>query len=204
MALNATDKGGSSFPPIPEGQHYAITTAIYDLGTQLNEKFGNYAQKVLIQWELPDERIDIEKDGETLNLPRATSKQYTLSLHEKATLRKDLESWRGKSFTEKELDGFDVLVLAGIPCMLQIIHRKVDTKTYANIVTITPVPRGMPKREPENPIRTFSLEDNDSFPEGMPQWIQDIVQKSEEFGMREYYTQGNDEPPPPGEEDIPF
>src|SRR3990167_3685661 len=34
------------------------------------------------------------------------SKFYTLSLSEKANLRKDLEGWRGKSFTESELEGF--------------------------------------------------------------------------------------------------
>jgi len=203
MGLMANDKGGG-FDPIPEGLHYAICTAVYDLGTHFSEKFSKSAHKVMIQWELPEERIEIEKDGEKLNLPRATSKQYTLSLHEKSILRKDLTSWRGKSFTEKELEGFDVMVLAGIHCMIQVIHVKKDTKTYANIATITPVPKGMPKKTPENPVRTFSLDDDDSFPEGMPQWVQDIIQESEEFEMKDYMPQGNDEPPPPGDDDIPF
>ena len=201
MGLIASDKGGG-FDPVPEGLHYAICTAVYDLGTQFNEKFGKSARKVLVQWELPEERIDIEKDGEKLNLPRAISKQYTLSLHEKAQLRKDLESWRGKAFTEKELEGFDVMVLAGISCMVQIIHKKKDAKTYANIATVTPVPRGLPKKSPENPVRTFSMEDDAEFPQGMPEWIQEIIKGSEEFEMKDYYPP--DEPPPPGDEDIPF
>lgn len=202
MPILASDKGGG-FDPIPEGLHYAICTAVYDLGTQFSEKFGKSSRKVLIQWELPEERIDIEKDGEKLNLPRATSKQYTLSLHEKALLRKDLESWRGRSFTEKELAGFDILVLAGIPCMLQIIHKKKDAKVYANIVTITPVPKGMPKKQPENPIRTFSIDDDKCMPEGMPEWIQNIIKESEEYRDKEYCS-SNDDPPPPGDDDIPF
>jgi len=36
------------------------------------------------------------------------SKRYTMSLGEQSTLRKDLESWRGKKFTPEELQGFDL------------------------------------------------------------------------------------------------
>jgi len=103
--------------------HKAICYGVYDLGTQFNETFGNKNHKVLLQWELPEARIDIQKDGEDLNLPRAQSKIYTLSLHEKANLRKDLESWRGKSFTATELEGFDLKNLLGVDCQLQVIHK---------------------------------------------------------------------------------
>jgi len=206
MSLTAKDSGGSSFPPVPQGQHYAITTAIYDLGTQVSERFGNVSRKVLIQWELPEQRIDIEKDGEKQNLPRAISKQYTLSLHEKANLRHDLESWRGKTFTEKECEGFDVLVLLGVPCMLQILHKNKDGKTYSNISTITPVAKGTPKKQPENPLRTFSFEDGSNIPEGTPEWIQKIIEQSEEWQMKDYYPDSDSgvEQPQYSDDDIPF
>ena len=35
-------------------------------------------------------------------------KDYKNSLHEKAGLRKDLEAWRGRRFTDAELAGFDL------------------------------------------------------------------------------------------------
>ena len=140
MGLTAKDKGnGKDFEPIPEGMHHAICYGLYDLGTQYNERFGKSAHKVLIQWELPNQRIEIEKDNETLDLPRATSKIYTLSLHEKSNLKKDLASWRGKSFTPEELEGFDLRAILGINCTLQIIHNKKDGNTYSNVATIVPI-----------------------------------------------------------------
>ncbi|MHA1379626.1 MAG: hypothetical protein ACTSRG_14730 [Candidatus Helarchaeota archaeon] len=45
-----------------------------------------------------------------------------MSLHAKATMRKFLESWRGKKFTKEELEGFDLQKILGKPCQLQIIH----------------------------------------------------------------------------------
>ena len=38
--------------------------------------------------------------------PFLVRRRYTASLHEKSALRKDLESWRGRAFTNVELDGF--------------------------------------------------------------------------------------------------
>ena len=175
MGLIATDEGGASFDPIPEGIHHAICTSVYDLGIQFNEKFNTKKHEVLIQWELPEQRIQIESDEGIKDMPRATSKRYTLSLHEKANLRKDLECWRGKAFNSKELEGFDIFVLLGINCQIQIIHNTKGNKTYANISTILPLSGGMTKKEPENPLRSFSFEDNTEIPEGTPDWIKEII-----------------------------
>ena len=51
-------------------------------------------------------RLDLidETHGRRFDVARV----YTLCLHERAALRKDLESWRGRKFTEQELDGFDL------------------------------------------------------------------------------------------------
>ena len=205
MALYAKDEGGKDFDPVPAGIHVAICTAVYDLGTQFNEKFNNHTRKVLIQWELPDQRITIQdKDsGQDLDLPRVISKTYTLSLHEKANLRKELEGWRGKSFTEQELEGFDILKLLGVCCQIQIIHKKTEKRTYANIVAIFPLPKEQWK-EPENPLRSFSFDDGGKIPDGTPDWIKEIICGSDEWEMRTYnsYALAGDEPPP--NNDIPF
>lgn len=182
MALTAKKTEGGDYTPVSQGLHQGVCFMLMDLGTQFNEKFGKSAHKILIGWEIPDERIEIEKDGQKKNLPRAISKQYTLSLHEKAQLRKDLESWRGKAFSEPELDGFDLTKLLGQNCMVQVIHKTKDNKTYANVSNIVSMPKGMPKKNPENPLRYFSFEEHqDAIPEGTPEWISDIIKHSEEW-----------------------
>ena len=195
MGLTAKDSGGKDFDPVAQGMHHAICYGLYDLGTHFSEKFGKSSRKVLLQWELPNSRIDIDRDGEMVNLPRAISKQYTLSLHEKSNLRKDLESWRGKTFTKAELEGFNVQKLLGINCTIQVLHRTKDDRTYANVGTIVPLMTGN-KQEPENPIRFFSFEEESDIPEGTPDWIIDIIEDSKEWKMR-------GDGPPEGFEDGP-
>jgi hypothetical protein len=63
MGLVAKDKGGKGFDPVPEGTHNAVCYALIDLGTHLDEKFGNRNHKLVIIFEIPTERIEIEKDG---------------------------------------------------------------------------------------------------------------------------------------------
>ena len=94
----------------PEGTIQAVAYDVWDLGMQKtnfqNEDGEDIVQhKVKIAWELI-ETIDepaSEYDGKRY----AINKDYTLSLGEKATLRKDIESWRGQSFKENELKGFE-------------------------------------------------------------------------------------------------
>jgi hypothetical protein len=40
-------------------------------------------------------------------------KRYTLSSHKKSTLRRDLEAWRGRPFTDSQADDFDIDMLIG-------------------------------------------------------------------------------------------
>ena len=175
--------------PIPAGNELAVCYSVIDLGTQWNPHFEKHARKVLIQWEVPEYRIKIERDGKELDLPRAISKQYTLSLHEKSNLRKDLEAWRGKGFTAEELAGFDVANIAGHACMLQIIHeagRKDPSKVYAKIASVSSVPRQMQRPKPENPVQVFDIPDvgDINIPEPIPDWIKDIIKQSEEWKER--------------------
>jgi hypothetical protein len=202
MGLIVKENGGGGFAPVPEGVHRAICYSVYDMGTHFNEKFGKSAHSVLFVWEIPDERIDIERDGETQNLPRAISKKYTLSLNEKANLRKDLQTWRGKSFTAEELAGFDLQKVLGKSCQLQVIHNTTGEKTYANIAAILPLPKGSAPLVPENPTRFYSINDNgDKIPEGTPDWITDIIKDSDEWTSIARPAGDSDRPP---DDDIPF
>ena len=198
MGLTARDKGGVDFIPIPEDLHLAICFGIWDLGTQFSERWGKSAHGVILMWEIPGCRAEFERDGKQVNLPRTISKRYRLSLHKKADLRKDLENWRGRQFTDEELKGFDLKKLLGATCQLQVLHNRVDDKVYANIAAITKAPIGT-KVLPENHLKFFSFEDTTEAPAGTPQWIMDLIRHAEEYGGRP-----SDERDAPFDDSVPF
>jgi len=183
MPIIGRDTGGADFDPTPEGIYVGVCYAIYDIGHQYNKKYDKYQQKVIIAWELPEERINLKEDGKEVSKPRAVSSRYGLSLGSKAYLRQDLESWRGKKFTEAELEGFDLRKILGKACQVQIIHDKDGDKTYANVQNVMPLPKGTKAPKPENPLIYYCIEDDGfSFPETMPEWVQKVVKKSREYG----------------------
>jgi len=112
MSLKVSDNGGGEYKKVPEGVHVAVCTAVYDLGTQevpdYNDKTKvKHQKKVLIIWQIPDERISTEAGA----LPMTIRKQYTASLDKKANLPQDLEALRGRAFTAGELKSFDLKTL---------------------------------------------------------------------------------------------
>jgi hypothetical protein len=179
MSLIATAKSSGNFDPVPEGVHIATCIWVIDLGEQFNEKWGKVQHKVLIGWELPDETIEI--NGELL--PRMISATYTMSLSEKSLLRSHLEAWRGKSFTEKELEGFNVGNILGKCCQVQVIHSKSGENTYANVRSVMALPKGMPAPAPQNETILFSMDDRDSLDKIVvfPQWVQERIKKSQTY-----------------------
>ena len=185
MSLTAKEKSGADLEPIPAGVYVAVCYGLIDLGTHHNATFGNEAHKVLIQWEVPDVRGDFERDGEKVNLPRAISKRYTLSLSEKANLRRDLESWRGRKFTAAELAGFDLKAIMGTACQLQVTHdTNKEGRTFAAVAAIMALPRGYKGPKPENPLAFFSFEEAGAaptMPADLPEWVQKIIAESREW-----------------------
>ena len=177
MPLTVSDTGGD-FKPIDAGIYPAVLYGLIDLGTQYSEMFNNHQHKVMLIWELPGERIEI--DGE--DKPKVISKEYTLSLGEKANLRNDLVSWRGRDFTPQELIRFDISTIMGACCQLNIIH-KVSKKgrTYAVISGIMPLGKNVQKFGHENEQLYFSFEDGGELPEATPDWIKSKVMASQEY-----------------------
>lgn len=131
MSLTVSKNNDSEFAMTPEGSYIGRCIKVIDLGTQTSTgQFGTKSQKkVMVTWELLDDEVKME-DGR----PFSVSQFYTASLHEKAQLRKDLESWRGKKFTDDELEGFDLNNVLGTYCLIQVIHSK--DGQYANVQTI--------------------------------------------------------------------
>lgn len=141
MSLTVSESAGGNFLPCPPGTFIARCSRIIDLGTQQTEWQGEKKQapKVLITFEILDEDTRRE-DGGAFTI----SKRYTASLHEKAGLRKDLASWRGRDFTPEELKGFSLANVLGKPCMVSVVHVTKEGKTFANLASIMKPPKGMP------------------------------------------------------------
>jgi hypothetical protein len=180
--------GGADYDPIPEGTYEAVCYSVVDLGTHHNEKFGKDAHKVLVAFEVPDVRIEVERDGKTMDLPRAISKRYTMSLHKKAALRHDLESWRGRAFTDQELAGFDLHSVTGAACLIGVIHERSEAgKTYARISSIMACPRrkGVAPPKAENEIVRYAIPDGArpgfGLPPELPPWVAEIIRESHEW-----------------------
>lgn len=138
MALIARDSGGSSREPAPTGTHAAWCFGMIDLGTQTNQYEGQQkiAHKVWIWWELADEK---QADGKPFRLGGF----YSVSLHEKSSLRKMLQGWRGVPFTAEELDRFDLVTIVGKPCLVTVAHTIKDGKIRDQIAAVTKLVKGM-------------------------------------------------------------
>lgn|SRR3990167_3708594 len=182
MAIYATNEGGS-YEPVPAGNHVARCISMIHLGTLKQEFQGKQTElnKIRITWELPEEtKVFKEENGEQ---PYTVSKEFTLSMNEKANLRKFLESWRGKGFTEEEAKKFDVTKLLGVPCMLSVIHKtSKQGKTYADISAVSTLPKKTVCPEQVNPSFEFNFyEWNKEKFESLPDWLKDKMKQSKEY-----------------------
>lgn len=179
MAILATDSGsGGDFKQVPSGNHIGVCSMVVDLGKQriTSQQYGeSIKHQVYIAWELPGEEIEwTDKDGNQQKGPMRIGRSYTLSLHENAALRADLESWRGRAFTEQERRGFDIVNLAGAPAMVNVTHKEGGGKTYANVTAVTPLPKGMAKPVLFAPALIYDNDHLSAF-ESLPEWLQKKV-----------------------------
>jgi hypothetical protein len=162
--------GNREFKTVPAGTHLGRLYRIVDMGTQTSEWNGEkkIQRKVSLGWEIHGE----DDSGEPLlteeGKPMAIFKNYTLSWNEAATLRQDLQAWRGQPWSDEEARRFDLKKLLGQWCMLNVIHKpgKDDrNKMFANVANISPVPGFLKKQglpEGVNPLQLFQL--------GNPDW----------------------------------
>ena len=153
MAIVASDSGGSDYDyvPVPEGMHDAICYKLVDAGTNWNEFQGekNKQHSVFVWWELPKTRTEDDR-------PMSVFKEYRLSLHEQAALRRDLQAWRNNQFTPSELESFDLTAIVGVSCKISVGR----TSGGKDKVTGVYCADGGPKKAAtENDQVIFDLED---------------------------------------------
>ena len=178
MATYASDTGGGGdFTPVPEGSHPAICDMFADLGLQetTGEFAGKIQHKVYIRWQIPSLRLTYEKDGVQQDGPMTIGSTYTLSLHEKASLRKVLQSWRGRAFTEAELKKFDVTTIVGKPCLLSVVHgAKPGGGVSAKVGAVMQAPHGLTIPHIEGKALIYDADNMATFEELRP-WLQDKI-----------------------------
>lgn len=211
MGLIAKNKQGGSFTPCPAGTHIARCVSIIDIGMQHSEYQGKPTsrEQIIIGWEVPEERVHTE-DGDK---PAFASAFYTNSLNEKANLRGVLESWRGRPFTEKELEGFDLTTILDKACQLTVVHepKKNGDGINAKIAGVTPLHKSMTCPPRENPLVVFDIDNPDmklfdSFSDGMKK----LIEKSDQWKARA--ARGGRQPMSdpgaydsiPDDDDLPF
>lgn len=175
MSMVVKSEGNSEIKQLEPGVYTGIATAIIDLGIQENTLYGNKQRKAIIVWNIVGETVKVNNE----ELPRIMSKEYTMSLSEKSTLRKDLEAWRGKPFTAEELKGFDLRNILNVPCQLQINQQDKNGKTYVNIAAIMAIPKGM-KVEPVKDIYVFDITETETWNnyDKIPNWIKEKIKKA--------------------------
>lgn len=182
MAIMAADSGGKDFKKVPPGCHFAICNMVVDLGVQESSYQGQSKtqHKVYLRFEVPDERVTYEKDGHEVEGPCSIGSMYTLSLSEKANLRKVLENWRGRPFTAEELKGFDITSVAGKCCQVMVQHQESGGKTYANITGVMGVSREQKERaskaKSEVGVVVYSLDEPEANWDKLPKWLQEKVE----------------------------
>ena len=211
MGFIASDNGSSNFKRVPSGAFIGRCYSLVDLGTQKTDgQYGvKFQHKIQIAWELFGEDDDgnpltVEWEGRVM--PMVIKKSYTVSLHEKAALRKDLASWRGKDFTEEEAKAFDISKLLGAYCMVNVTTSENNGKTYSNVSGLTRLPTAFKDSKPA-PVHSNLVFDLDSpdmtIFSNFHEKLQEAIKKSPEWQEKQGKTHPAEQGPSSGFDDMP-
>ena len=174
--MKIKDRAKPKVPPVEPGVYMAVCVGFIDLGEQYSEKFKSYSSKGMYVWELPGETIEIEGEQK----PRQLSKEFTISGSSKSNLRKFIESWNGKSYGDEEFMDFDLFDQVGKPCQLNVVLN--ETKEYANVDNLMPIPRGFPAPTTDTEQIRWDMDKwDDTVFEKLPEWIQDKIKNSTQY-----------------------
>lgn len=156
-----------------EGQAQCVLVDVIDLGMQQTTYMGGppkMQHKCALVWQIEEINPDTGK-------PFEMSKEFTVSMGELANLRKFLGMWRGKSYSDAEAaEGAPLHKLYAVNGLMQIEHKQSKSnpeRSYATIVSVTPLPKNMQKIHPneynrsehwKEKIKTYQSADENDFP----------------------------------------
>lgn len=174
--ITAKSDGSKTWAKASEGQHQCVLVDVIDLGMQQESYMGGppkMVHKCALVWQIE------EINPDTSN-PFEMSKEFTVSMGEKANLRKFLGVWRGKSYTDAEAtEGAPLHKLYAINGLMGIEHKQSKSnpeRTYANVLSVSPLPKAMQKIQPNEYVRSdhwkekikaYQVADENDFPPPM-------------------------------------
>ena len=179
-SLILKDTGSTKIEPMEAGTYPAICCAIIDIGLQYSQAFDKESRQVILMFEIPSETLEI--NGETKS--RTLSATYTFSFNDKSNLRRMLESWRSRAFTQEELQGFDLEKVLGMPCLITVINKTNQSgNTFSNIGSVSKMPKGFPVPKGREEPYLFDLGDKnwEAMMPVLPEWIQSRIRDSKTY-----------------------
>jgi hypothetical protein len=182
MSIIATSEATSKLEAIETGSHIATCVQMIHIGTVSDEFEGKPVKgnKVRITFELPGLMVKFKEDEP--EQPRFISKEFTLSLGSKASLRKFLDTWRGKPFTEDEARAFDVTNLLGASCMLSIGSKtSAKGQAYNTIDSALALPKGIPAPEQITPTIEVNYDNISETWKHVPKYLREKMELTPEF-----------------------
>lgn len=160
--FNFQKKAQSAKPIVDSGTHWAYLISIVDMGTQetnfFDKETGQKQIKRLVEFTF--EFPDFTHDFEGTQKPLIMSISFTLSMDEKAKLRATICSMSGKKLSDNELYAINLKEYLWKPYMVSVLHTYSEKhqKNFANIWTITSIPKWMTLPPMYNELRSFSLD----------------------------------------------
>jgi hypothetical protein len=170
-------KQGNNFGRLPDGPVHARIVSVVDFGLQPQTDWQTGEAKpskktVMITFETPSERIEYEdKEGNKVNRPRWISKEYILSLQEKAALTALVKA------VKPDIAALDELL--NQPCLVTVGSTKTGN---AKVSAVAPPMKGFEVGELENDSFHFDFDDPDmELFNSLPEWMQNKIKDAENY-----------------------
>jgi len=177
--MKVKDRARPKLPPVEPGVYIAVCVYSIDLGEQLCEykdKTKSYSNQVKLGFELIGESVEIDGKQE----PRILGRTLNFARSKNGGLRKFVQSWLGKTFTDDEFNELDTNDLVGKAAQLSVVLN--ETGEYANIDTIMQLPKGVAAPTPVSPLIRYDMEPwDDAAFTALPDWAQEQIKKSSQY-----------------------
>jgi hypothetical protein len=169
---------------VPEGNHPARIYELIEIGTVEGSWMGQpkMNHNVRVSFEFPTKKFVFNEEKGAQ--PFVLSREMSLSLGEKANLRKIVEAVEGRKLTDAEAVNYDVLTIVGKPLLVTVSHTEPNQEgiQYANATTFSAVIEGLTVAPLYNPIRvlTYGEWNSETF-NSLPDFLKEKMVKTPEY-----------------------
>lgn len=169
------------FEPLAEDFYNARCFAVVDVGVV--DYFESKKELIYFGFEFPTEMVML---GKSLEPKILWTQSYTATLDKRSNLRRMLETWRGKAFTQEELKGFHLQNVLGAPCYVNVIQVPGKDGSVRNrIAGLAKLPKGVKVDEinEEFIFNTLSKEEDFSRLDSLkiPNWMKEQIKTTDEY-----------------------